>query len=53
MFLQVFGLSLWRHLFTAEDLLVSKGYNAKFLQICFDEENKFIHILDGQMVIKF
>ncbi len=30
--------SFWRHPFTAEDPLVSKWYNAKFLQICSDEE---------------
>ncbi len=29
-----FGLSFWRHPFTAEDPLVSKWCNAKFLQIC-------------------
>ncbi len=28
----------WRHPFTAEDPLVSKYSNAKFLQICSDEE---------------
>ncbi len=33
-FNQLFGLSFWRHPFTAEDPLVSKWYNAKFLQIC-------------------
>ncbi len=32
MFYQLFGLSFWRHPFTAEDLLVS-NYNAKLLQI--------------------
>ncbi len=37
-FFQLFGLSFWRHPFTAEDPLVSKWCNAKFLQICFDEE---------------
>ncbi len=30
--------SFWRHPFTAEDPLVSKWCNAKFLQICYDEE---------------
>ncbi len=34
----VFGLSFWRHPLTAEDLLLSKLYNAKFLQICSDEQ---------------
>ncbi len=32
-FYQLFGLSFWRHPFTEEDPLVSKWYNAKFLQI--------------------
>ncbi len=31
MFYQLFGLSFWRHPFTAEDTLVSKWCNAKFL----------------------
>ncbi len=36
-FYQLFGLSFWRHPFTAEDPLVSKWWNATFLQIslCF------------------
>ncbi len=37
-FYEQFGLSFWRHPFTAEDPLVSKWCNAKFLQICSDEE---------------
>ncbi len=37
-FYQLFELSFWRHPFTAEDPLVSKWRNAKFLQICSDEE---------------
>ncbi len=37
-FYQLFGLSFWRHPFTAEDPLVSKWYNAIFFQICSDEE---------------
>ncbi len=37
-FYQLFGLSFWRHPFTAEDPLVSKWCNTKFLQICSDEE---------------
>ncbi len=37
-FYQLFGLSFWRHPFTSEDPLVSKWCNAKFLQICSDEE---------------
>ncbi len=36
-FYQLFGLSFWRHPFTAEDPLVSKWCNATFLQICSDE----------------
>ncbi len=32
-FIQLYKLSLWRHPFTAEDPLVSKWCNAKFLQI--------------------
>ncbi len=39
--------SFWRHPFTAEDPLVSKWWNATFLQIYSDEENKLIYILDG------
>ncbi len=35
---QLFGLLFWRHPFTAEDPLVSKWCNAKFLKICSDEE---------------
>ncbi len=37
-FYQLFGLSFWRHPFTAEDPLVSKWCNAKFLKICSDEQ---------------
>ncbi len=37
-FYQLFGLPFWRHPLTAEDLLVRKLHNAKFLQICSDEE---------------
>ncbi len=37
-FYQLFGLSFWRHPFTAEDTLVNKRRNATFLQICSDEE---------------
>ncbi len=37
-FYQLFGLSFWRHPFTAEDPLVSKRWNATFLQICSHEE---------------
>ncbi len=37
-FYQLFWLSFWWHPFTAEDPLVNKWWNAKFLQICSDEE---------------
>ncbi len=37
-YLQLFGLSFWRHPFTLEDPLVSMWCNAKFLQISADEE---------------
>ncbi len=33
MFSQLFGLSFWRHPFTAEDLLVSKWSDAKLQHI--------------------
>ncbi len=51
-FYQLFGLSFWRHPFTAEDPLVSKWCNATFLQICSDEET-LIYILDGLRVSIF
>ncbi len=47
MFYQLFGLSFWRHPFTAEDPLVSKWCSAK-LWI-----NKLIYILDGLRVNTF
>ncbi len=31
-------LSFWRHPFTADNPLVSKWFNATFLQICSEEE---------------
>ncbi len=37
-FYQLFGLSFWRHPFTADDPLVRKWCNARFLQICSHEE---------------
>ncbi len=40
-FYQLFGLSFWRHPFTAEDPLLSKWWNAKFLQICSDEDTSW------------
>ncbi len=43
-FYQLFGLSFWRHPFTAEDPLLSTWCNATFLQIWW--RNKLIYILD-------
>ncbi len=37
-FYQLFGLSIWRHPFIAEDPLMSKWCNAIFFQTCSDEE---------------
>ncbi len=37
-FYQLFGLSFWRHPFTAEHPLVIKWFHARFLQIYSDEE---------------
>ncbi len=53
-FYQLFGLSFWRHPFTAVDPLVSNWCNATFLQICFDEKtNSFISWMDwGSMHVK-
>ncbi len=50
-FYQLFGLSFWRHPFTAEDPLVNKWYNATFLQIWW--RNKLIYILDVMRVSTF
>ncbi len=51
-FYQLFGL--WRHPFTAEDQLVSKWCNAKYLKICSnEEEKKLIYISHGLRVSKF
>ncbi len=47
-FYQLFGLSFWRHPFTAEHPLVSKWWNATFLQIWW--RNKRIYILDDHWV---
>ncbi len=52
MFSQLFGLSYWRHPFTAKDLFVSKWRNVKFLQICFWLKDKLLSILDGLRVNK-
>ncbi len=44
--------SFWRHPFTAEDPLVSKWCNAKYDQICSDEE-KLIYFLKAQRMSMF
>ncbi len=38
-FYQLFGLSFWRHPFTAEDVLMNMRCNATFLQISSDKES--------------
>ncbi len=43
-FYQLFGLSFWRHPFIAVDPLVSKRFNATFLQICSDEEQTNLYL---------
>ncbi len=50
-FYQLFGLSFWRHPFTAEDPLVSKWCNATFLQIW--RRNKLIYMLHGLWKSKY
>ncbi len=50
-FYQLFGLSFWRHPFTAEHPLLSKWCNATFLQIWW--RNKLIYILDNLRVRTF
>ncbi len=49
-FNQLFGLSFWRHPFTAEDTLLGKWWNATFLQNWW--RNKLIYILDGLIISK-
>ncbi len=49
-FYRMFGLSFWRHPFTAEDPLVRKWWNATFLQIWW--RNKLVCISDGLRVSK-
>ncbi len=41
---QLCGRSFWRHPFTAEDPLVSKWWNATFLQICSDDKETHLHL---------
>ncbi len=43
-FYQLFELSFWRHPFTADNPLVSKWCNAKFIQICYYEETNKVHL---------
>ncbi len=50
-FYHLFGLSFWRHPFTAEDPLMSKWCDATFLQNWW--RNKLIYILDGLRGIHF
>ncbi len=50
-FYQLFGLSFWRHPFTAEHPLVSKWCNATFSPIWW--RNKLIYILDDLRVSTF
>ncbi len=50
-FYHLFGLSFWRHPFTAEDPLMSKWCNATFLQNWW--RNKLTYILDGLRGIHF
>ncbi len=50
-FYQLFGLSFWRHPFTAEDLLVRQWCNATFLQIWW--RNKLLYIADDLRVGTF
>ncbi len=52
-FYQLFGLSFWRHPFTAEDPVVSKWCNAKFLQICSDKSNDLGWPKDEYIFSKF
>ncbi len=49
-FYQLFGLSFWRHPFTAEDQLVSKWCNTKFM---FWWRNKLIYILERESRLFF
>ncbi len=50
-FYQLFGLSFWRHPFTAEDPLLRQWCNATFLQIWW--RNKLIYISDGLNFLVF
>ncbi len=50
MILIAFELSFWRHPSTAEDPLVNKWCNAKFLKICSDEETNILDLLKLQAI---
>ncbi len=50
-FYQLFGLSFWRHPFTAEHPLLRQWCSDTFLQIWW--RNKLIYILDGLRASKF
>ncbi len=41
---QLFGLSFWRHPFTAEDPLVSKWYNANFSKSVLMKKQTHLHL---------
>ncbi len=43
---------VWQHPFAAKDPLVSKRYNAKFLQICSDEEKTQLHLIWPQYIFR-
>ncbi len=53
-FYHLFGLSFWRHPFTAKPSIVEQVIcNATFLQICSDEETNSSYILAGLRVSTF
>ncbi len=52
-FYHLFDLSFLQNPFTAEDPLIRKWCEAKFIQICFRWWNKLIYILDGLRVSTF
>ncbi len=51
-FYQLFGLSFWRHPFTAEDPLVSKWCITKFIQICSNKKT-FKNLVNFQQIFIF
>ncbi len=52
-FYQLFGLSFWRHPFTAEHPLLSKWCKRYISPNLFWWRNKFIYILDGLCIRKY